>query len=259
MWFSESERNYREAFRVAREAGESEPETPVVIFIDEVDSIASARQESVMRVDTSIVTSLTVELDGLESRGNILVVAATNRRDSLDPALVRAGRFGDSIVEVGRPRMRAARQIFEKHLPDGIPYANHESHDSSEVRVALISQLVSQLYAPNGENELATLTFRDGKRRVVKAPDLISGASIAKIASDAVERAGMREIETGESGLRLSDLLAAAAEEFSAAARVLTPANCHRYLSDLPQDVDVVRVEHAERKTLHAFRYLNAA
>jgi proteasome-associated ATPase len=265
MWFSESERNYREAFRVAREAGESEPEVPVVIFLDEVDSIASARHESLMRVETSIVTTLAAELDGLEARGNILVVAATNRRDALDPALLRAGRFGDSIIEVGRPRMRAARQIFDKHLPASIPYAADNENrpdpplDPGETRSRLISQLVSQIYAPNGENELATLTFRDGKRRVVRAADLISGASIAKIASDAIERAGVREIETGESGVRLSDLLAAAAEEFSSAARVLTPANCSRYLSDLPQDVDVVRVECAERKTFRSFRYLNVA
>jgi proteasome-associated ATPase len=261
MWFSESERNYREAFRVAREAGESEPEVPVVIFLDEVDSIASARHESLMRVDTSIVTALAAELDGLEARGNILVVAATNRRDALDPALLRAGRFGDSIIEVGRPRMRAARQIFDKHLPTSIPYAVDDEQllDPAEARSRLISQIISQIYTPNGENELATLIFRDGKRRVVRAADLINGASIAKIAADAMERAGLREIETGESGLRSSDLLAAAAEEFSSAARVLMPANCHRYLSDLPQDVDVVRVECAERKTFRSFRYLNAA
>jgi proteasome ATPase len=250
-WFSESEANYREAFRVAREAGESEPGVPVVIFLDEVDSMASARHESVMRVDNSIVAAIAAELDGLEGRGNIMVVAATNRRDALDPALTRPGRLGDCVIEVGRPKNRAAREIFEKHLPVDIPYA--------VTRQELISQVVSQIYAPNGENELATITFRDGKRRGVKAADLISGAGIAKIASDAMEQAGLREVEMGDSGLELPDLLAAAAEEFASASRVLTPGNCHRYLSDLPQDVDVVRVEQAQRKAMHSFRYLNAA
>jgi len=94
MWYAQSEANYREAFRIAKEAGESDPDTPVVMFFDEIDSVGAARGDVLTRVDDRVLTSFMAELDGLESRGNVLVVAATNRREALDPALLRPGRLG---------------------------------------------------------------------------------------------------------------------------------------------------------------------
>lgn len=258
MWFSESERNIRNVFRAAREAGEREPEVPVVLFFDEVDSIGASRGASWLRVDDKVLTALMAELDGLEARGNILVVAATNRRDSLDPALVREGRLGDVVIEVPRPNMRAAREIFDRHLPEGIPFAA-DGLDPAAARRRIIDSSVSRIYAPNGDGELALLTFRDGKRRTVKAGDLMSGASIARIARVAVERACLREIETGASGVAQEDLLHAISEEFECLSQSLSPANCRNHLQDLPQDVDVVRVEPVRRKVRSAHRYLSVA
>jgi hypothetical protein len=115
------------------------------------------------------------------------------------------------------------------------------------------------MYSPNSDNELATIAFRDGKRRSIRAADLISGASLAKIALTATETACMREVEGGARGIQLADVLAAVSEEFEKAAQTLTPANCHHYLSDLPQDVDVVRVDLIRRKVSRPYLYLNAA
>ena len=98
MWYGQSEANYREAFRVAREAGAREPEVPVVMFFDEVDAVGGARGDWGHRVDDRVLTAFMAELDGLESRGNVLVIAATNRRDALDPALLRPGRLGDLVL-----------------------------------------------------------------------------------------------------------------------------------------------------------------
>ncbi|MDQ2976160.1 MAG: hypothetical protein M3R69_12220 [Acidobacteriota bacterium] len=153
--------------------------------------------------------------------------------------------------------MKAAREIFSKYLSADVPYAL-DGHGSDKVatRQALIDSAVSRLYAPNSENDLATITFRDGKRRTIRAADLISGASIAKIAQAAVERACAREIEMNQPGLQLSDALSAVAEEFESVARSLTPANCHQYVCDLPQDVDVVSVEPIVRKVARPHRYL---
>ena len=109
-WFGRSEANYREAFRVARRASAECPEVPVVMFFDEVDAIGGPRGSSHMQVDDRVLTAFMAELDGLEERGNIFVVAATNRRDAIDPALLRPGRLGDTILSIGRPRMQAARQ-----------------------------------------------------------------------------------------------------------------------------------------------------
>jgi len=260
MWYSQSEANYREAFRIARAAGQQEPEVPVVMFFDEVDSIGASRGASLVRANDQVLTAFMTELDGLEAKGNILVVAATNRRDAIDPALLRPGRLGDAIVEVKRPNMKAARDILGKHLGPDVPYGPVEGDESQAVlRQRIIESVVSGMYAPNGDNELATITFRDGKRRSIRAADLISGASIAKIALVATESACMREVEGGSAGIQLIDVLTAVSDEFEKAAQTLTPANCHQYLSDMPQDVDVVRVDLVRRKVSRPHLYLNAA
>jgi SpoVK/Ycf46/Vps4 family AAA+-type ATPase len=196
------------------------------------------------------------ELNGLEDRGNVLVVAATNRLDTLDPALARPGRLGDLMLRIPRPGRAAARDIFRKHLPLDIPYASN-GHDSAAARDLLIDSAVSRIYSPNGDSQLATITFRDGKRRTVQARDLINGSEIAKIAQTAAERACLREAENGPGGVALEDLLSGVEEFFETAAQGLTPVNCRTHLDDLPQDMDVVRVDSVERKVRRPHSYLN--
>ncbi len=254
MWYSQSEANYREAFRAAREAGEREPDVPVVLFFDEIDAIGGARGDALTRVDDRVLTAFLTELDGIESRGNVLVVCATNRRDALDPALLRpGGRLGDIVLEVPRPDRRAAREIFLRHIPREIPLARTEP---SAQRETLIDSAVARIYGPNGRGELASLTFRDGKRRAVTAADLVSGAVIANISRRAIERACLRDVETAVAGLRLTDLLDAVDTEFDVAVRGLTAFNCRRLIEGLPQDVDVVRVERPSRPSRPVYRYL---
>jgi proteasome-associated ATPase len=255
-WFSKSEANYREVFRVAREAGAEDPSVPFVIFFDEVDAVAGHRGHSLMRVDDRVLTAFMAELDGLETRGNVLVIAATNRQDSLDPAILRPGRLGDLILEVPRPNLQAAQAIFSKYLEPSVPYRSQNGHDTEVVRTELIESAVSRLYDPNAENGLANLTFRDGTQRMVKARDLVSGANISKIAGDARERACRREVESGESGVTREDLLLAVNEELDCMSRMLTPANCRSYLSDLPTDLDVVRVDSVRGRGASSSHYL---
>jgi hypothetical protein len=115
---------------------------------------------------------------------------------------------------------------------------------------------VTRLYAPNGDADLASIMFRDGRRRALTASDLVSGAVLAKIALAAVERACIRDAETGDPGVRLEDVLSAMADEFASTARAMTPANCRAYVPDLPQDADVVGVQPIERKVPRPGRYL---
>ncbi len=261
MWYSKSEANYREAFRIAREAGENQPDTPIVMFFDEVDSIGAARGDAATRIDDKVLTSFMTELDGLEARGNILVVAATNRREAVDPALLRPGRLGDLIIEIPRPGRSAAAAIFARHLPADILYAGEDDHtDGHSVRrAAIIDSAVSRLYAPNGEGDVATIMFRDGTRRAIQSRDVITGASIAKIARVAIERACVREVEQGESGVRAGDVLDAIADEIECVVSALSPANCHAFISGLPQDLAVVRVEPVVRRVRRPHRYISAA
>jgi proteasome-associated ATPase len=258
MWWGQSEANYREVFRVARETGKADPALPVVLFFDEVDSIGATRgRDAVQRIDDRVLESFMAELDGLETRGNILVVAATNRRDALDPALLRPGRLGDLVVEVPRPAMAAARAIFERHLPASAPY--EQGRGANEGRQDVIDTAVSQLFAPNGAGEIASIMFRDGTRRAVHARDVVSGAMLANIARAATEIACVREAETGNAGIRCDDILDAIVEGLANAVKALTAVNCHIHISGLPQDLMVVRVDPTVRKPVRPHRFINAA
>lgn len=257
MWYSQSEANYREIFRTAREAGASDPGVPVILFFDEVDAIGLTRSEGPASVDNRVLTSFMAELDGFEGRGNVLVVAATNRREALDPALLRPGRLGDLVLDIPRPSMAAARAILERYLPACAPY--HSDGHPGVARRDVIDTAVSRLYAPNGEGDVGSIMFRDGTRRAIRARDLVSGAMLAQIARTATERACVRELETGSVGIRCGDAMDAVADAVAVAVAALTPLNCHTHLSGLPQDLAVARVEPTARTPRRPHRFLSVA
>ncbi|MCX8195028.1 MAG: CDC48 family AAA ATPase [Candidatus Micrarchaeota archaeon] len=109
-WVGESEKAVRETFRKARMA------TPCIIFIDEIDSIAPHRgaMDEGSRVTERVVDTLLTEMDGLTGLKNVVVIAATNRPDMLDPALLRGGRF-DRIIEIPPPDEKTRLEIFKIH------------------------------------------------------------------------------------------------------------------------------------------------
>jgi proteasome-associated ATPase len=259
MWFGQSEANYREFFQLARRAGENEPDVPIVMFFDEVDSIGGARGTSFNRVDDKVLTAFMAELDGLEARGNVMVVGATNRRDVMDPALLRPGRLGDLILEVPRPNRRATADILGKHLSAELPFVVTDSMERNGVRDELIESVTSMIFAPNGIGTLASITLRDGSQRTVEPKDLMSGALLAKIAAEARDRAALRAIQLEDDGIRLEDLVIALTAELRSQVESLTPANCRQYIGDLPHDLDVTRVTPVKRRVIRTVRYLNAA
>jgi proteasome-associated ATPase len=254
MWYGATEQRYRDIFRVAREAAAAEPDVPVVMFWDEIDAIGGNRGESAHRIDDRMLNAFMAELNGLEERGNIVILSATNRRDALDPALVRPGRLGDLVLYFPQPNRQAARAILGRHMPADIPYAAN-GEGLAAAREALLDLAVAQIFAQNGDTELANLTLRDGKRRLVRAADLVSGAQLAAIAQAAIERACVREADGGPEGVTAADMNAAISDFFLVTPRALTPRNARNYLRDLPQDVDVVRVDLVERKVGHPHRY----
>ena len=259
MWFGQSEAKYREVFRLAREAGEREPDIPVVMFFDEIDSIGLARGGPLNRVDDKVLTAFMTELDGLETRGNILVVGATNRRDVLDPALLRPGRLGDLIMDIPRPDLRATRDILGKHLSSELPFFTGDALDQTAARTEMIEAITTMIFAPNGLGSLANITLRDGTQRRIEPKDLLTGAVLAKVATDARDRAGLRAMETEREGICLDDLVSALNDELRQLAETLTPANCRQHIDGLPHDLDVTRVEPIRRRAVAAVRYLNAA
>src|SRR5438309_2531094 len=112
-WVGESERGIREIFRRARQA------SPCVIFFDEIDSIVPVRGMGESAVTEKVVSQLLTELDGIESLHGVVVIAATNRADMIDKAMIRPGRF-DKMVLVPMPEKEGRMKILEinsKEIP----------------------------------------------------------------------------------------------------------------------------------------------
>lgn len=111
-WVGESEKAMKEIFRKAKQA------SPTIIFFDEIDAFATARESGsagTRSVAESTLNQMLVEMDGIERLKDVFIVAATNRPDTLDPALIRPGRL-DRLVYVGAPDLSGRKAVFEIYL-----------------------------------------------------------------------------------------------------------------------------------------------
>jgi transitional endoplasmic reticulum ATPase len=120
-YYGESEQQLREIFEDAKD------ESPSIIFIDELDSIAPKREDVTGEVERRVVAQLLTMMDGLETRGQVIVIAATNRVDSVDPALRRPGRF-DREIEIAVPDEAGRKEILQIHTR-GMPLSDDVSLD----------------------------------------------------------------------------------------------------------------------------------
>lgn len=111
QYYGQSEERLREIFKEAAE------NAPSIVFLDEIDSIAPNRNDVYGEVERRVVAQLLTLMDGLDDRGNVIVIGATNREDSIDPALRRPGRF-DREIEIGIPGRKSRADILSVHLRD---------------------------------------------------------------------------------------------------------------------------------------------
>ncbi|KAK4412808.1 Calmodulin-interacting protein [Sesamum alatum] len=127
-WVGESEKAVRTLFAKAR------ANAPSIIFFDEIDGLAIIRgkESDGVSVGDRVISQLLVELDGLQQRGSVTVIAATNRPDKIDPALLRPGRF-DRLLYVGPPNEKDRKDIFRVHL--------HRMACSSDVGISELAVL----------------------------------------------------------------------------------------------------------------------
>lgn len=112
-WYGQSEENLRKVFE------EAEKNAPAIIFIDEVDAIAPKREEVQGEVERRVVSQLLTLMDGLKARGKVIVIAATNRPNAIDPALRRPGRF-DREIEIPVPDKKGRKEVLQihtRHMP----------------------------------------------------------------------------------------------------------------------------------------------
>jgi ATP-dependent 26S proteasome regulatory subunit len=247
-WVGETQRNIK---RLVRELNAYA--APALLFIDEIEAIGRVRGSAVGHHSDKFLSSWLAELDGLQSRSGVAIVAATNRKDLLDQALFE--RIAGMEVHIGRPNMEAARAIFAVHLPETLPYWPN-GPAATATREELIEAAVAWLYSPNADNEIAKLRFRDGQSRTVLARELASGRLFAQICEVARQAAFERHAGGGEAGISHRDMAYAVAEKIDNPRTTLSPRNVRGYLVDLPDDVDVIAVDPVRRK-VRQHHYLN--
>lgn len=146
-YVGESERGVREVFARARAAA------PSIIFFDEIDALAPIRGRSTTNVTDSVVAALLTEMDGVTARGNVSVIGATNRRDLIDPALLRAGRF-EIQIELGLPDVTARKALLD--LSD-VPFAP----DVDKSRIAEVTEGMSMADLAGTLREAALAALRE--------------------------------------------------------------------------------------------------
>ncbi|MFX0047929.1 MAG: CDC48 family AAA ATPase [Candidatus Hermodarchaeota archaeon] len=147
-WVGESEKAVRETFRKARSAA------PCIIFFDEIDAIAGMRGRSASsEVTDQVISQLLTEMDGLEDLKDVILLAATNRPDMLDPALLRSGRFGRHI-EISMPDFETRKEIFKIHLKNK-PLAEDVNYD--KLAEALENYTGADIQAISEEATLLTI------------------------------------------------------------------------------------------------------
>lgn len=171
MYVGVGARRMRKVFSTAREY------QPAIIFIDEIDAIGGNRDGNIQSTDEHLQTinQLLTEMDGFDNTDNIIVIGATNRGDSLDPALLRPGRF-DRIVTVDQPAKDGRKEILE-HYAIGHPFASDIDFD----------KLAAHTYGFSGAqleavmNQAATLAARravtSGTQPVITNEDIEEGLS----------------------------------------------------------------------------------
>ena len=146
-FYGESEQRLRQIFE------EAARDAPSIIFIDEIDSIAPKREEVMGDLERRVVAQILALMDGLSARGEVIVIAATNRPNALDPAIRRGGRF-DREIEIGIPNKNGRLEVLYVHTR-GMPL--DDSLDLLEIAEATHGFVGADLYALCKEAAMSTL------------------------------------------------------------------------------------------------------
>lgn len=227
--------NIRAAFAQCNEYVET-PNSHCVLFIDEID-VYRRRGLSNNHFHDRHTNTILTEIANLHP--NVILIAATNQADALDSAL--RDRFSMEI-KFSRPNRQIAKEIFDVHLSADLPY-ECDGMTADETRAQIIEQAVATLYSPNADNAVAVLKFRDSKSRLIKAAELISGRLISQITANIKQNAFHRHMAGGKPGISVNDMVLAVHSAIDRLRKTLTRQNVYSYLSNLPQDADVISVE----------------
>jgi len=191
-YYGETEARLRDIFKEARDSA------PSIIFIDEIDAIAPKREESFGDVEKRVVAQLLALMDGMSERGNVIVLGATNRPESIDPALRRPGRF-DREIEVGVPNAEGRLEILQIHTR-GMPLAANDID---------LRSLAAELHGYTGADikALCRESAMKALRRYLPEIDL-EGDKISR------ETLGMMEIRSRDFREGMKEIIPTAMREF---------------------------------------------
>ncbi|WP_440007161.1 proteasome-activating nucleotidase Pan2 [Halomicrococcus sp. SG-WS-1] len=177
-FIGEGARLVRDLFELAAER------EPAVIFIDEIDAVASKRTDSKTSGDAEVqrtMMQLLSEMDGFEDRGEIRIIAATNRFDMLDRAILRPGRF-DRLIEVPNPDLEGRERILEIHtrdmnVADDVDYAQlaHEVDGFSGAEIESLTTEAGMFAIRDGRTEVRRADFEDALDKMEDGDDGLSG------------------------------------------------------------------------------------
>ncbi|WP_135828522.1 proteasome-activating nucleotidase Pan1 [Halorussus halobius] len=164
----------RDLFEVARQ------HEPAVLFIDEIDAIAAKRTDSKTSGDAEVqrtMMQLLSEMDGFEDRGEIRIIAATNRFDMLDRAILRPGRF-DRLIEVPKPNLDGREKIFRIHtrdmnVADDVDYETlaRDAEDASGADIKAVCTEAGMFAIRDDRTEITMADFEDAKAKIESEDD----------------------------------------------------------------------------------------
>ncbi len=202
-FYGESEENLRKVFK------EAEENAPSIIFIDEIDAIAPKREEVHGEVERRVVAQLLALMDGLKSRGRVIVIGATNRPEALDPALRRPGRF-DREIQIGVPDRNGRKEILQIHTR-GMPLADDVDLDEiADVTHGFVGADLEALCKEAAMNALRRVLPKIDLESDTLPPDVLESLEVTRKdfldALKVVEPSALREVFVEIPNVRWSDI-----------------------------------------------------
>ncbi len=276
-YYGESEQRLREIFEEAKE------NAPSIIFFDEIDAIAPKREEVTGEVERRVVAQLLALMDGLEARGDVIVIGATNRPDAIDPALRRPGRF-DREIEIGVPDREGRKEILQIHTR-GMPIEpDYNKNDVLKVLRQMkeegknVDRFIEKVEKATSEEEIINALkedeniFNEVRNRLIdlmleELADLtvgFVGADLAALAKEAAMHALRKRIESGEIDVEAEEIpeevlenLKVTKEDFLEALKLIEPSAMREVLVEVPKVTwdDVGGLEHAKQELREAIEW----
>jgi len=282
-FYGESEQRLREIFEEAKQ------NAPSIIFIDEIDSIAPRREDVTGEVERRVVAQLLTLMDGLEERGQVIVIGATNRIDAVDPALRRPGRF-DREIEIGVPDREGRFEILQIHtrnMPLEPKYLREfalealerikkniedpKVHKDIEFAIEEVKKLereqeiertIKSILPQEILNEVENEIIRAMLKRVADQTHGFVGADIEALCKEAAMKALRRylpsiDLEAEEIPIEVLESMRVKWEDFLEALKEIEPSAMREVLVEIPKVAweDVGGLEDVKREIIEAVEW----